>query len=132
MVFFGGIMGMTFKLPELIIVIVLILISLVVIGPRRLGMFFGAVAKSISNLGNQNLLNMILGIVGLVGGYLLGSIVLPMLTYTSWERHVVETYSSNYSSGLQSAYSETAFIGGVVGAILFGVLGLIAARLLRK
>ena len=125
-------MGMTFGLTELIIVIVLILIGYIVIGPRRLGMFFGAVAKSISNLGNQNLLTMILGIVGLVGGYILGSIVLPMLTYTSWERHVVETYSSNYTSGLKSAYSETAFIGGIVGAILFGVLGLIAARLLKK
>jgi len=84
------------------------------------------------NVKNKKLIRGLFAGIGLVGGFFLGSSILPMLSYTSWERHVVSTNTSGYTSALRGAYSETAFIGGIIGAIIFLVLGLLVARLIEK
>ncbi|MCJ7432450.1 MAG: hypothetical protein MUO77_03085 [Anaerolineales bacterium] len=131
-----------FGLPELICVIVLMFVILLIVGPNRIGRFLGEVAKFFRvffeqvNTGEQgkekNWTSVILVIIGLIGGYNLGSKILPMLVYTSWERHVVGTNTENYTSGLRGDYSVTALLGGIVGAILLSALALFVSRLLKK
>jgi hypothetical protein len=81
---------------------------------------------------NKIVLRSIFPLMGIVGGYMLGSSILPMLSYTSWERHVVATNTSNYTSALRGAYSSTALMGGIVGAIVLFVVGLVLSRLFFK
>jgi len=110
---------------EIILIIVLLVIIYLVIGPKRIGRLLRVLGKGFSLSG-------ILATIGLVMGYILGSKILPILSFTSWERYVVGNNSSNYTSNLQSAYSDTALIGGIVGAIVFFVIGLVVARLIKK
>ena len=62
-------------------------------------------------------------------GYVLGSAILPMLSFTSWERHAASKQAS-YLGSLNSAYSETQVMGGILGGILFFVLGMIIMHFL--
>jgi hypothetical protein len=136
---------MRFSGGELVITMLLLFIIVKWIGLKKvgeylleLGRLLGAGLEKVraaagaqgasGGAGGTNRTGAVLGIIGLIGGYILGSSILPMLSYTSWERHVVASNSSAYTSGLRGAYSETAMLGGILGAVVFGALGWIAAR----
>lgn len=64
-----------------------------------------------------------------VVGYVLGSQILPMLSFTSWERHAA-SQNASYLGGLNSAYSDAQVLGGILGGILFFVLGMVVMNIL--
>jgi len=76
-------------------------------------------------------LRIFVSLIFAVVGYKLGSGILPALSFTSWERHVV-SYQASYLGSLNSAYSQTELLGGILGAILFFILGLVFMRLILK
>ena len=140
---------MDFSAGELVITILLLIIIVKWIGPQEvrrllleLGKWLGAGLEKVragieaqraeGSAGGENRMGWVLAAAGLIGGYMLGSSILPMLSYTSWERHVVASNSSAYTSGLRGAYSETAMLGGIVGAVVFAALGWMAARRLKN
>ncbi|MCX6054850.1 MAG: DUF2892 domain-containing protein [Chloroflexi bacterium] len=84
--------------------------------------------KSKSNvMGLKITISLVLAVVG----YKLGSGILPMLSFTSWERHAV-SYQASYLGNLNNAYSQSALYGGILGAIIFIVLGLVIIKLIFK
>lgn len=111
-----------FGIAEVLVIIALIVVLILIIGPKRIARLLGKAVKPI------NLLIM----ASLVIGYILGSRLLPLLVYTSWERHVVGINSSSYTSGLRGDYSATALLGGIIGSIFLSALALIVSRLLKK
>lgn len=135
---------------EVIVILILGIIVFLIIGPARIGRFFGEIARMFREFsrglqedrsvvirersvgGIKNGLSWVLATVGLIGGYMLGSAVLPMLSFTAWERHVVATNNANYTSALREAFSGTALLGGIIGAIIFAALGLFIARQIKK
>lgn len=64
-------------------------------------------------------------------GYKLGSEILPTLSFTSWERYAASRNAS-YLGSLNDAYAQSELLGGILGAVLFFVLGLIIMRLFTK
>ena len=134
---------------EFIIIIVIAVIVLLVIGPARIGRFFGNVGRGFRSFQagfneakgqdivagaaakKKHPLRFIFGFAGLIGGYLIGSSLLPGFIYTRNELMAIQS-SASYYSGLRSDYSGTVVLGGVVGAILFCVIGMLAARLMEK
>ena len=134
---------------EMIVIIVIVIIAIVVIGPARIARFFGQIGSGFRSLQaglnkgkgqdtaigtaakKKHPLRFIFGIIGLVGGYLLGSSLLPSFLYTTNEMMAIQS-GADYYSGLRSDYSSTVLIGGIVGAILFWVIGMAAARLLEN
>lgn len=76
-------------------------------------------------------LRIFVALIFAVIGFKLGSEILPALSFTSWERHVV-SYQASYLGSLNSAYSQTEMLGGILGAILFFILGLVFMRLIMK
>lgn len=75
----------------------------------------------------QVLISLVLAAVG----YKLGSEILPTLSFTSWERYAASRNAS-YLGSLNDAYAQSELLGGILGAVLFFVLGLIIMRLLTK
>lgn len=133
----------------IIVIVIAIIIVVLVIGPARIGRFFGQIgsgARSFQAGFNEGKgqdpaintsekkkhpLRFILGIAGLIGGYLIGSSLLPGFLYTRNELMAIHS-SASYYSGLRSDYSGTVVLGGIIGAILFCVIGMFAARLMEK
>jgi Sec-independent protein translocase protein TatA len=134
---------------ELIIIIVIAVIVLLVVGPSRIGRFFGNVGRGFrdfqagwnagkgqdlavgSTTKKKHPLRFILGIAGLIGGYMIGSSLLPALIYTRNELFAMQNGGNAYS-GLLADFSGTAVLGGIIGAILFCVIGMFAARMMEK
>lgn len=112
-------------------IFILIIIALLILWASRNSL--GKVSNFLAEFfKNGDWVSNLLAIIGLVGGYSLGSKILPLLVYTSWERHVVATNSSGYTSGLRGDYAATALLGGIVGAILFTALAIVISRSLKK
>lgn len=133
----------------IIVIVITIIIVVLVIGPARIGRFIGQIGSGFDNSQagvNQGMapqpgtsasskkmypLRYLLGIAGLIGGYQIGSSLLPGLMYTRNELMAIHS-SASYYSGLRSDYSGTVILGGIIGAILFCVIGMLAARLMEK
>ena len=77
--------------------------------------------------GVQILISLVLAAVG----YKLGSEILPTLSFTSWERYAASRHAS-YLGSLNDAYAQSELLGGILGAVLFFVLGLIIMRLFSR
>ena len=75
----------------------------------------------------QILISLVLAAVG----YKLGSEILPTLSFTSWERYAASRHAS-YLGSLNDAYAQSELLGGILGAVLFFVLGLVIMRLFIK
>ncbi len=75
----------------------------------------------------QILISLVLAAVG----YKLGSELLPTLSFTSWERYAASRNAS-YLGSLNDAYAQSELMGGILGAVLFFVIGLIIMRLFTK
>jgi hypothetical protein len=71
-------------------------------------------------LGLQIAISLVFSVVG----YALGSEILPMLSFTNWERYAASQQAS-YLGTLNSAYSESQTMGGILGAIIFFFLGMV-------
>lgn len=133
----------------MIVILAIVVIAIIVIGPARIAGFLGQIGNLFRSfqaglnegtdqnpgmdtpVNKKRPLRFVFGIAGLVGGYLIGSTLLPSFIYTRNELMAIQS-SASYYSGLRADYSSTVLIGGIVGAILFWVIGMAAARLLEN
>ncbi len=92
--------------------------------------FKSSIAKLLDRI--KNPLHLILGLAGMIVGYFLGSYILLKLTFSSNQFRAIQDSSLNVYDKLRSDYTITGIVGGIVGSILFGVIGLLAAKILKN